>query len=81
MLTPSMGACTMPLTISGAFIRAASKIVGTMSMMRWNWVRMTPFVVPAARAFDRACKDLNSELESKYSIAISISFLNRITNK
>ena len=32
MLTPSMGFCLMPSTISGALMPAASRIVGTMSM-------------------------------------------------
>src|SRR5205814_4437661 len=42
MLTPSIGLCLMPLTISGALIPVASRIVGTMSMMWWNWLRMPP---------------------------------------
>src|SRR5262245_5340248 len=42
MLTPSMGFCLIPSTISGAAMPAASRIVGTMSMTWWNWVRMPP---------------------------------------
>src|SRR5260221_3931654 len=34
MLTPSIGLCLMPLTVCGALIPVASRIVGTMSMMR-----------------------------------------------
>jgi hypothetical protein len=33
MLTPSIGFCAMPLTIVGAWMPAASRIVGTMSIM------------------------------------------------
>ena len=42
MLTPSIGFCAMPLTITGAGMPVASRIVGTMSIMWWNWVRMPP---------------------------------------
>ena len=42
MLTPSIGFCLMPLTICGALTPAASRIVGTMSMMWWNWWRTPP---------------------------------------
>ena len=42
MLTPSIGFCAMPLTVSGAWMPAASRIVGTMSMMWWNCERMPP---------------------------------------
>src|SRR3954453_14218338 len=42
MLTPSIGVCLMPLTKSGALMPVASRIVGTISMMWWNWVRMPP---------------------------------------
>jgi hypothetical protein len=42
MLTPSIGFCAMPLTISGAGMPVASRMVGTMSIMWWNWVRMPP---------------------------------------
>src|SRR5271165_189187 len=42
MLTPSIGFCWMPLTVSGAGMPVASRIVGTMSMMWWNWVRIPP---------------------------------------
>src|ERR1035441_6308580 len=42
MLTPSIGFCLMPSTYSGAWIPVASRIVGTMSMMWWNWVRIPP---------------------------------------
>src|SRR5215469_49636 len=42
ILTPSIGFCLIPLTMSGALTPAASKIVGTMSIMWWNWLRMLP---------------------------------------
>src|SRR5262245_52419124 len=42
MLTPSIGFCAMALTISGAGTPVASRMVGTMSIMWWNWVRMPP---------------------------------------
>ena len=42
MLTPSIGFCWIPSTISGAFTPVASRIVGTMSMMWWNWLRTPP---------------------------------------
>src|SRR6266850_1261307 len=42
MLTPSIGFCAMPLTIDGAWMPAASRMVGTMSIMWWNWLRMPP---------------------------------------
>ena len=42
MLTPSIGFCATPLTITGAGMPVASRIVGTMSIMWWNWVRMPP---------------------------------------
>ena len=42
MLTPSIGFCAMPLTITGAWMPVASRMVGTMSIMWWNWVRMPP---------------------------------------
>ena len=42
MLTPSMGFCSMPSTTSGAEMPVASRIVGTMSMTWWNWLRMPP---------------------------------------
>jgi hypothetical protein len=45
MLTPSSGFCAMPLTTLGAETCAASKIVGTMSMTWWNWVRSSPFAL------------------------------------
>ena len=32
----------MPLTVTGAWMPVASRIVGTMSMMWWNCVRMPP---------------------------------------
>src|SRR5262249_40462542 len=48
MLTPSIGACLMPSTYSGAWIPVASKIVGTMSMTWWNCVRMRPLSVMRA---------------------------------
>src|ERR1700709_771886 len=42
MLMPSIGFCLMPLTVCGALTLVASRIVGTMSMMWWNWLRMPP---------------------------------------
>ena len=42
MLTPSIGFCLMPLTMSGALMPAASRMVGTMSMTWWNCVRIPP---------------------------------------
>ena len=42
MLTPSIGFWAMPLTITGAGMPVASRIVGTMSMKWWNWWRMPP---------------------------------------
>ena len=42
MLTPSIGFCLMPSTICGDLMPAASRIVGTMSMMWWNWWRTPP---------------------------------------
>ena len=45
MLTPSIGFCGMPSTTSGAGMPVASRIVGTMSMMWWNWLRMPPLSV------------------------------------
>ena len=42
MLTPSIGLCLMPLTIVGCLILVASRIVGTMSITWWNWLRMPP---------------------------------------
>src|SRR5216683_3456127 len=42
ILTPSMGLCAMPLTVVGALIPETSRIVGTMSIMWWNWVRIPP---------------------------------------
>src|SRR5215475_11281612 len=42
MLTPSIGFCAMPLTITGAGMLLASRMVGTKSIMWWNWVRMPP---------------------------------------
>src|SRR6476661_2754512 len=42
MLTPSIGFCLMPLAYSGALMPVASRIVGMMSMMWWNWLRMPP---------------------------------------
>src|SRR5450631_853441 len=42
MLTPSIGLCLMPLTVSGALMPVASRMVGTISMTWWNWVRTPP---------------------------------------
>ena len=42
MLTPSMGLCLMPSTVWGALTCVASRMVGTMSMTWWNWLRMPP---------------------------------------
>ena len=42
MLTPSIGLCATPLIIAGCGSPAASRIVGTMSITWWNWLRMPP---------------------------------------
>src|ERR1700749_3264534 len=42
MLTPSIGFCAAPLTINGAGMPVASRMVGTTSIMWWNWVRIPP---------------------------------------
>lgn len=42
MLTPSIGLCATPLTITGAWIPAAWRMVGTMSITWWNWLRIAP---------------------------------------
>src|SRR5215471_443761 len=42
MLTPSIGLCLIPSTISGARMPAASRIVGTISITWWNCLRMPP---------------------------------------
>ena len=42
MLTPSIGFCGIPFTLFGIWMPVASRIVGTMSITWWNWVRMPP---------------------------------------
>src|SRR5262245_65195146 len=42
MLTPSIGFCAMPLTIIGAGMAVTSRIVGTISIIWWNWLRIPP---------------------------------------
>ncbi len=42
MLTPSNGACAMPLTISGAGRPATSRIVCATSTTWWNCERISP---------------------------------------
>ena len=42
MLTPSIGFCLTPSTMSGALTPVASRIVGTMSIRWWNWLRTPP---------------------------------------
>ena len=42
MLTPSIGFCSAPFTRAGIAMPAASRIVGTMSMTWWNWLRCSP---------------------------------------
>src|SRR5215469_11852594 len=42
MLTPSIGFCATPLTITGAGIPVASRRVGTISIMWCHWVRIPP---------------------------------------
>ncbi len=42
MLTPSIGFWAMPLTVLGAAMPVASRIVGTTSITWWNWWRMPP---------------------------------------
>ncbi len=50
MLTPSMGFCSMPLTMDGSAIPATSRIVGTRSMTWWNWLRCSPAAsIPAGQ--------------------------------
>jgi Integrase core domain len=39
MLVPSIGVCTVPLTLLGSGKPAASRIVGAMSMTCENWLR------------------------------------------
>src|ERR1700730_719312 len=46
MLTPSIGLCLMPLTISGALMPVASRIVGAMSMIRSGHEIARPCRVP-----------------------------------
>src|SRR5262245_40969987 len=48
MLTPSIGFCPTPLTMTGAEIPVASSSVGTMSIMWWNWVRIPPLSLTRA---------------------------------
>src|SRR5262245_38728567 len=43
MLTPSIGFCLIPSTTAGCLTPAACRMVGTMSMMWWNWSRTPPF--------------------------------------
>ncbi len=45
MLTPSMGRWSIPLIVSGAGMPVTSRIVGTTSIIWWNWVRMPPLSV------------------------------------
>jgi hypothetical protein len=47
-LTPSIGFCGMPSTTSGAGMPVASRIVGTMSMMWVNWLRIPPLSLMTA---------------------------------
>src|SRR5712672_1596506 len=57
MLTPSIDFCWIPLTVSGAVIPVASRIVGAMSMMWWNWVRMPPTsLMRAGHDIARPCR-------------------------
>src|SRR5271166_4859203 len=57
MLTPSTGFCLMPSTNSGALIPVASRIVGTISMMWWNWLRMPPAsLIRAGHEIARPCR-------------------------
>src|ERR1700732_3501804 len=57
MLTPSIGLCLIPFTVSGALIPVASRIVGTMSMMWWNWLRMAPAsLIRAGHEIARPCR-------------------------
>src|SRR5271166_5507036 len=46
MLTPSIGFCWMPLTVSGAGMPVASSIVGTISMMCPGHEMARPWRVP-----------------------------------
>ena len=45
MLTPSIGFWAMPFTVCGASMPVASRIVGTMSITWWNWLRTPPWSV------------------------------------
>ena len=57
MLTPSIGFCLMPSTICGALMPVASRIVGTMSMMWWNWWRTPPAsLMRAGHEIARPCR-------------------------
>ena len=42
MLTPSNGACEMPLTKVGSGNPVTSRIVFATSMTWWNWLRISP---------------------------------------
>ncbi len=42
MLTPSIGFWVMPFTITGAWTPLASRMVGTISITWWNWLRIPP---------------------------------------
>ena len=45
MLTPSIGAWTVPLTLFGSGREAASSTVGATSITWWNCERTSPFAV------------------------------------
>ena len=48
MLTPSIGVCTIPLTVFGSGRPAASSTVGAMSITWWNWLRISPLALMRA---------------------------------
>ena len=48
MLTPSIGVCTIPLTVFGSGSPAASSTVGAMSTTCWNWLRISPLALMRA---------------------------------
>ena len=47
MLTPSIGFCSTPWTVSGSGSPAASSTVGATSMTWWNWLRTSPLASDA----------------------------------
>jgi hypothetical protein len=57
MLTPSIGFCATPSTVSGAFTPVTSRIVGTMSIRWWNWFRTPPTsLMPSGQDMTMPCR-------------------------